>query len=329
MISRGRLRFLLQIALPIAAAIILFFSDIFPLENLFTVPPQSLTASIAASDVASLTNEERIKNGLPPLAVSPLLTEAAQLKAEDMARNDYYAHVGPDGKTPLSWLQEVGYSYLNAGENLVIDRTTSEQAVDAWMNSPDHRENILRPQFTEIGIGVAKGKYDGIDTIFVVQEFGTPYPARAVAVAPTPAPKPTAMPAPATAKPAVAFASAASTTVPAAPAVAAVPVLTVPKIASLIPVASTTPEKLAETAAPDTANAPKPAESTSTPAGQGSSTVNYALAPEFYAPVTLPLPAQAQDEAQPAAPQGSSATALSVLVGKIRSYLGHIFHISS
>jgi hypothetical protein len=173
----ARTWFILRIAVVAAGLVILFFSGILPVENyLAFVSPTQLTAAVVPADVASLTNENRIENGLPELKVNPLLAQAAQLKAEDMAQNSYYAHISPDGKSPLYWLQRVGYKYLNAGENLVIDRTTSEEAVTAWMNSPDHRENILRPQFTEVGVGVAPGEYEGIPTIFVVEEFGTPYP---------------------------------------------------------------------------------------------------------------------------------------------------------
>ncbi len=169
----------------IAALIIIFFSGIFPVEDLFARLPKLCppTAAVDASDVVTLTNENRTDDGLPALAENPLLMEAAQDKANDMAANSYYAHVSPDGKSPLYWLQLVGYHYLNAGENLVIDRTTSEQVVDAWMASPDHRANILRPQFTEVGVGVAQGVYQGLATTYVVQEFGTPYPTAPVAVA--------------------------------------------------------------------------------------------------------------------------------------------------
>ncbi|MDB5190127.1 MAG: hypothetical protein JWN49_453 [Parcubacteria group bacterium] len=181
MITNERAWKLLRIALPIAGLIVIFFSGIFPLEELLgLVPSKQLTASVTSTEVVALTNENRIEDHLPALATSPLLTQAAQLKADDMAANSYYAHVSPDGKTPLYWLELVGYHYLNAGENLVIDRTTSEEVVSAWMNSADHRENILRPQFTEIGVGVAQGVYEGQATTYVVQEFGTPYPSIAL-----------------------------------------------------------------------------------------------------------------------------------------------------
>lgn len=143
-------------------------------------------AGIAGYDIVTLTNEERAERNLTPLVADPLLTKAAQLKADDMAAGEYYAHVGPDGKGPTDWLKQVGYRYLNAGENLVIDRTSAAQAVSAWMGSPAHRENILRPQFTQIGVGIAEGRYKGDDTIFVVQVFGTPAATAPVVRAPKP-----------------------------------------------------------------------------------------------------------------------------------------------
>jgi hypothetical protein len=153
-------------------------------------------AGIASYDIVALTNEERAERDLPALTVDPLLTKAAQLKADDMAKHEYYAHIGPDGKGPVDWIKQAGYRHLNAGENLVIDRTSAGQAVSAWMGSQAHRENILRPQFTQFGVGVAEGRYKGQDTIFVVQVFGTPYPSTPVVRKPQPAspekPKPAA-----------------------------------------------------------------------------------------------------------------------------------------
>lgn len=319
MISRARLWYLTKIALSVAVIVILFFSGIFPLEDLFTTTP-SLTASIAASDVASLTNDQRLKNGLAPLAVSPLLTEAAQEKAEDMAQNSYYAHVSPDGKTPLYWLDHVGYRYLNAGENLVIDRTSSQEAVTAWMNSPDHRENILRPQFTEIGVGVAKGKYDDIATIFVVQEFGTPYPTRAIAVAPKPKPAPVKTPP----IPAVVAAPVVVPTPPPQPAsLTSVPTLQQVSNAVAIPSVST----LAPVRTPVATATPAEATATSTSVGQGSTTASFALAPEFYTPVTLTARQSAQNEAQVTAPQAASITLFGQWVANFKAFWGHILHI--
>lgn len=172
----ARLRRVFGFALGSVAIAVSTYASYGMFHYYFLNSSQPLVAGIAAADVVALTNQERADAQLPTLTRSTLLDTAAQMKADDMAVGSYYAHVSPDGKTPLYWLQAVGYRYLNAGENLVIDRTSAEQAVSAWMQSYDHRSNILRPQFTEIGIGVAEGEYKGMSTLYVVQIFATPHP---------------------------------------------------------------------------------------------------------------------------------------------------------
>lgn len=138
--------------------------------------PASLPAAVLSSTVAQLTNEERAARSLPTLARNAQLDEAAQMKAQDMAAKGYYAHVSPDGVTPMHWVEKAGYKYLIIGENLVVNRKDAEQVVDAFMGSPGHRANILRSDFTEIGVGVANGTYKGKDATFAVQIFAAPYP---------------------------------------------------------------------------------------------------------------------------------------------------------
>ncbi len=131
-------------------------------------------ASVLPGVLTSLTNEERASNDALPLKENALLVEAAKQKAQDMATYGYFAHTSPDGKTPWYWLEKVGYSYEKAGENLAVNFFDSRDVAVAWMNSPSHRANIVKPEYTEIGIGVAEGKYEGKNTIFVAQFFGTP-----------------------------------------------------------------------------------------------------------------------------------------------------------
>jgi len=140
-------------------------------------------ASVLPGVLTALTNEERKDINLPALIQNELLNKAAQMKAEDMASRGYFAHTSPDGKTPWYWLQQVGYSYAGAGENLAVNFFESNDVSEAWMNSPTHKANIIKPNYTEIGIGVANGVYEGRHTVFVAQFFGTP-----IAFA-TPAPK--------------------------------------------------------------------------------------------------------------------------------------------
>lgn len=131
-------------------------------------------ASVLPGVLASLTNNERQDNNLPALSVSPLLTQAAELKAQDMAEKSYFAHTSPEGKTPWYWLDQVGYQYDYAGENLAINFSDSEDVTDAWMNSPTHRANIVKTAYTEVGTGIATGQYEGRETIFVAQVYANP-----------------------------------------------------------------------------------------------------------------------------------------------------------
>lgn len=147
-----------------------------------------LVSTVLPAVVVSLTNSERADLAEAPLRRSTTLDAAAKLKAEHMAKNEYFAHYAPDGTSPWFWFDRAGYVYAHAGENLAIHFSDSSEVVDAWMKSPTHRANIVGSQYTEIGVGTAKGEYEGYDTVYVVQLFGTP--AKPVAVAPRPAPAP-------------------------------------------------------------------------------------------------------------------------------------------
>jgi uncharacterized protein YkwD len=124
--------------------------------------------------LTSLTNEERKAYDAPPLQENELLTKAAELKAADMAAKGYFAHTSPEGHSPWYWLSLVGYKYASAGENLAVNFYDSDDVSDAWMKSPTHKANIIKKEYTEIGIGVARGVYKGENTIFVAQFFGKP-----------------------------------------------------------------------------------------------------------------------------------------------------------
>ena len=151
-------------------------------------PPEELPAAVSAASVFSLSNQERKAEGVSQLSLNPLLMRAAQLKAEDMGKESYYAHVSPDGETPMHFLDQVGYKYQYVGENLTANIMDEESVVSAWMGSPGHRRNLLDPKFTHVGIGVAEGTYKGKPALFVVQMLATPKP-----VAVPPAPKPVAV----------------------------------------------------------------------------------------------------------------------------------------
>lgn len=160
--------------LTLASFLILFQFSI----NFISVKlPQVLgyAANISPSEVIRLTNVQRSAKGLLPVTVNSTLNSAALAKGNDMIAKGYWAHFAPDGTSPWSFFVAFGYRYRYAGENLARDFSSANDAVNAWMNSPTHRKNILDPNYREIGIGVVEGKLgpNGPDTTIIVQFFGT------------------------------------------------------------------------------------------------------------------------------------------------------------
>jgi hypothetical protein len=131
-------------------------------------------ANISPAEVIRLTNVQRQSNGLNVLNESSVLDAAALAKGNDMLAKGYWAHFAPDGTSPWSFFLSFGYKYSYAGENLARDFPDASSAVTAWMNSPSHRENMLNPNYRDIGIGVVEGSLAGVDTTIIVQFFGTP-----------------------------------------------------------------------------------------------------------------------------------------------------------
>jgi hypothetical protein len=134
----------------------------------------ALLAFLFVSTVAVFPKQSLAAQQFPHLVENELLNLAAQLKAMDMAKSGYFAHVSPQGITPWYWFEKVGYKYTYAGENLVVNFTTPDEVISALLNSPSHRANLLSNTYTETGIGVARGMYGGEEVIFLVQLFGTP-----------------------------------------------------------------------------------------------------------------------------------------------------------
>lgn len=110
-----------------------------------------------ATEVTDLTNRERARAGLPPLAGDALLTRAAQAHSTDMVVRAFYSHTGPDGSRPWDRAAAAGSTRRTIGENIACGQRSPAEVVDGWMNSPGHRANILKREFTHIGIGFAGG----------------------------------------------------------------------------------------------------------------------------------------------------------------------------
>ncbi len=131
-------------------------------------------AAVLPAVLDSLTNDERQSQNLNTLIINDKLNKAAEMKAIDMATKGYFAHVSPEGKTPWYWIEKAGYEYQYAGENLAVDFSDSKDVTNAWMNSPTHKANIVKKNYTEVGTGVAKGIYEGRETMFVAQVYANP-----------------------------------------------------------------------------------------------------------------------------------------------------------
>lgn len=159
--------------------------------------------NISVNSLYALTNQERVNNGLPALALDSQLAAAAQAKANHMISNNYWAHVAPDGTTPWSFINGAGYSYSVAGENLAKNFNTSSGVIAGWMGSATHRANILNNAFADVGFAAVDGVLQGSETTLVVAMYGTrtapPAPAPVAPAAPAPT---TEAPAPSTPAPA-------------------------------------------------------------------------------------------------------------------------------
>ena len=123
--------------------------------------------------IFQLTNEGRRKNGVPPLAPDDNLAAKAREKSDDMLKNNYFSHTSPEGKTIKDRIQEEKPASFRTisriGENIYMGsrfdysvdvKTQARMIVDGWMTSPGHRRNILDPNYTHLGVGVAAREKD-------------------------------------------------------------------------------------------------------------------------------------------------------------------------
>ncbi|OPF78890.1 stress protein [Streptomyces antioxidans] len=122
-----------------------------------------------ASEVIALTNTHRAAARLAPLAPDPRLTAAAQAHSDDMVARDFYSHTGPEGHQPWDRARAAGATHRGIGENIACGQRSPEEVVRGWMDSPGHRANILKPDFTHIGVGHATGSRAGT---YWTQVFG-------------------------------------------------------------------------------------------------------------------------------------------------------------
>lgn len=160
---------------------------------------------MSVQELLTDTNAQRSNNGQSTLSLNSLLNQAAQNKANDMAARDYWSHNTPDGQTPWTFITATGYQYQTAGENLAYGFTTASDTLTGWMNSPEHRANILNSTYTQVGFGIINipnYQSSGPETLVVAMYAQPAAPVAAPAAtapsqsaAPAPAPQPATQPA--------------------------------------------------------------------------------------------------------------------------------------
>jgi uncharacterized YkwD family protein/spore coat assembly protein SafA len=124
---------------------------IYPNQKI-NVPNIDATKNVE-QQVLSIVNQERSKAGIKPLQMDWELQRVARTKACDMATTGYFSHQSPDYGSPFEMMKQYGISYRTAGENIAKGQRTPQEVMQSWMNSSGHRANILKGDFTHIGVG--------------------------------------------------------------------------------------------------------------------------------------------------------------------------------
>jgi uncharacterized protein YkwD len=132
--------------------------------------------NFSQTSLLSLTNQDRAKYHLAGLALNSQLEQAAQNKADSMSQKNYWSHIGPSGQTPWSLITGTGYMFQMAGENLAYGFNIPSRVMQAWMNSPEHKANILNNSYQAVGFGISESKnYIGQGPqIIVTAEYAQP-----------------------------------------------------------------------------------------------------------------------------------------------------------
>ncbi len=142
-----------------------------PFGNIPSFQKPALTAT--TQGIIDLTNEKRANAGLKPVTEDSKLDEAAQVRAQKIIDYNEWSHEEPaTGVTYTKAIKQVNYWNVTYGENLAKDILSSEGIVDAWMNSPGHKKNLLDSTFQDIGVAIKTGQMGGVETTIVVQLFG-------------------------------------------------------------------------------------------------------------------------------------------------------------
>ena len=133
---------------------------------------KGITTNISSAEIIALTNLVRLNQDIPTLRPNNTLEEAAEKKAKDMIEKGYFDHVDSEGSGPWKFIDQDNYIYHYAGENLARNFSTSEEVVDAWYGSQEHKNNMLNPLFNDIGVAVIEDQ----DQVYIVQLLASQVP---------------------------------------------------------------------------------------------------------------------------------------------------------
>ena len=140
------------------------------------VTERTTPGALLAAKIVTVTNSERSERGMSVVVVHPQLQSAAEAKATEMARRGVFQHTLPNGMTAWDFMREAGYQHERAGENLAVHFVNEHDVVEAWLNSPSHRDILLDADYEHIGIGIARGRWKGHSGYFIVQLFAQERP---------------------------------------------------------------------------------------------------------------------------------------------------------
>lgn len=158
----------------------LVFSKSFLLLSIFSLSLVALPwhgahePGLNQQSVIDLINQNRATETLHPLRRSLKLEQAARAKARDILENEYFAHTSPTGTKAWDFIRDTGMNFSFAGENLAINYTNGYELINDLMQSPSHRDNLLSPLFSEIGVASVRGEYHGQQAVVTVQIFARP-----------------------------------------------------------------------------------------------------------------------------------------------------------
>lgn len=129
-------------------------------KQVLSIPRVAEATTNYEQRVIDLVNQRRAQNGLSPLKANWQLSRVARMKSQEMHDKHYFSHTSPTYGSPFTMMNNFGIHFTAAGENIAMGQTTPEAVMNAWMNSPGHRANILNSSYTQIGVGyVPDGHY--------------------------------------------------------------------------------------------------------------------------------------------------------------------------